>query len=121
MENNAKIVPFFCKEWKRTQRLFHSFIKNGKERKDCSVLMKRTDEQPCIYDCSSECKFRTFRIVLQNVYSGHLGLFFRVYCPGIWECFSEFIIQTFRIVLQNVYSGHFVTPGDFYMLDLLAL
>ena len=29
-----KNVLFFYKEWKRTQRLFCSFIKNGKERKD---------------------------------------------------------------------------------------
>ena len=48
MEKNAKIVPFFCKERKRTQRSFRSFIKNGKERKDRSVLLKRTDAQPWI-------------------------------------------------------------------------
>ena len=61
MEKNAKIVPLFYKEWKRMQRSFHSFIKNGKEHKDrsvlfikngkepkdCSVLLKRTDAQPC--------------------------------------------------------------------------
>ena len=40
-------VPFFYKERKRTQRLFRSFIKNGKERKDRSVLLKGTDAQPC--------------------------------------------------------------------------
>ena len=28
------------------QRLFCSFIKNGKERKDRNVLLKRTDAQP---------------------------------------------------------------------------
>ena len=54
MEKNAKIVPFFYRERKRTQRSFRSFIKNGKERKDRSVLLKRTDAQPClmhIYRC----------------------------------------------------------------------
>ena len=45
-EKNAKIVPFFYKERKRMQRSFCSFIKNGKERIDCSVLLKRTDAQP---------------------------------------------------------------------------
>ena len=30
----------------RTER---SFIKNGKERKERNVLLKRTDAQPCIY------------------------------------------------------------------------
>ena len=34
-----KKVPFFYKERKRTQRSEHSFIKNGKERKDRSVLL----------------------------------------------------------------------------------
>ena len=29
------------------QRLFCSFIKNRKERKDLSVLLKRMDAQPC--------------------------------------------------------------------------
>ena len=29
------------------QRSFCSFIKNGKERKDRSVLLKRMDAQPC--------------------------------------------------------------------------
>ena len=38
---------FFNKEQKRTQRSFRSFIKNGKERKDRNVLLKRTDAQPC--------------------------------------------------------------------------
>ena len=46
MEKNAKIVPFFYKERKRKQRLFRSFIKNEKERKAHSVLLKRTDAQP---------------------------------------------------------------------------
>ena len=32
-----KNVPFFYEEWKRKQRSFRSFIKNGKKRKDCSV------------------------------------------------------------------------------------
>ena len=50
MEKNAKIVPFFYKERKRMQRLFCSFIKNGKERKDRSVILKRTDAQPCYLD-----------------------------------------------------------------------
>ena len=49
MEKNAKIVPFFYKERKRTQRSFRSFIKNGKECKDRSVLLKRTDAQPWFY------------------------------------------------------------------------
>ena len=34
-----KNVPFFYKERKRTQKTFYSFIKNGKERKDCSILL----------------------------------------------------------------------------------
>ena len=37
-EKNAKIVPFFYKERKRTQRSERSFIKNGKERKDQNIL-----------------------------------------------------------------------------------
>ena len=37
---------FFYKERKRVQRSFRSFIKKGKERKDRSVLLKRTDAQP---------------------------------------------------------------------------
>ena len=37
---------FFYKERKRMQRSFRSFIKNGKERTECSILLKRTDAQP---------------------------------------------------------------------------
>ena len=40
----TNIVPFFYKERKRTQISFRSFIKNIKERKDCSVLLKRTEK-----------------------------------------------------------------------------
>ena len=47
MEKNAKIGTFYYKERKRTQRSELSFIKNGKERKDQNVLLKRTDAQPC--------------------------------------------------------------------------
>ena len=39
---NAKNATFFCKEWKRTQRMQHSFAKNGKERKEQNVLLQRT-------------------------------------------------------------------------------
>ena len=48
MEKNAKMVPFLYKEQKRTPGSFRSFIKKGKERKDRSVLLKRTDAQPCL-------------------------------------------------------------------------
>ena len=41
-----KNLPFFYKKRKRTQRLERSFIKNGKERKDRNILLKRTDAQP---------------------------------------------------------------------------
>ena len=58
MEKNAKIVSFFYKEWKRRQRSFRSFIKNGKEGKDRSVLLKRTDAQPCIYLLQEAIIFR---------------------------------------------------------------
>ena len=49
MEKNAKIGTFFYKEQKRTQRSEHSFLKNGKERKDWNVLLKRTDAQPMVF------------------------------------------------------------------------
>ena len=39
INTTKKNVPFFYKERKRTQRSFRSFIKNGKERKDPSVLL----------------------------------------------------------------------------------
>ena len=42
----AKNVPFFYKERERKKRLFCSFIKNRKESKDRSVLLKRTGAQP---------------------------------------------------------------------------
>ena len=32
MVKNAKLVPFFYKEWERAQRTPGSFLKNGKER-----------------------------------------------------------------------------------------
>ena len=35
------IFPFFSKERKRMQRTLHSFEKNGKERKECSVLLRK--------------------------------------------------------------------------------
>ena len=41
-----KNVPFFYKKQERKQRSECSFIKNGKERKDRNVLLKRTDAQP---------------------------------------------------------------------------
>ena len=37
-EKNAKNATFFYKEQKRTQRTQHSFIKNGKERKDLAFF-----------------------------------------------------------------------------------
>ena len=40
---------FFYKEWKKMERTERSFIKNGKERKEPNVLLKRTDAQPCPY------------------------------------------------------------------------
>ena len=40
MEKNAKIIPFFYKEWKRAQRSFCSFIKNGKEAKIVLLFYK---------------------------------------------------------------------------------
>ena len=44
---NGKNGTFFYKECKRTQRTERSFIKNAKKRKERSVLLKRTDAQPC--------------------------------------------------------------------------
>ena len=41
--NIKKNIQFFYKKRKRTQRSECSFIKNGKERKDRNVLLKRTD------------------------------------------------------------------------------
>ena len=43
MEKNAKIVPFFYKEWKRMQRLFRSFEKNG-----CPILAIRSQSLICL-------------------------------------------------------------------------
>ena len=43
-KERKKNVPFFLKEQKRTQRSFCSFKKNGKECKDGSVLLKRTEK-----------------------------------------------------------------------------
>ena len=40
MQVRRKNVPFFLKEWKRTER---SFEKNVKERKERNVLLKRTE------------------------------------------------------------------------------
>ena len=40
MEKNAKIGTFFYKDWKIMQRSEHSFIKNGEEHKDRSVLLQ---------------------------------------------------------------------------------
>ena len=39
-----KNIPFFLKEWKRMERTERSFEKNGKERKERSVLLKRTEK-----------------------------------------------------------------------------
>ena len=50
MEKNAKIGKFFYKERKRTQRSERSFVKNGKERKDRNVLLKRRNAQPWLAD-----------------------------------------------------------------------
>ena len=36
---------FFYKEQKRAQRTFRSFLKNGKERKERSVLLKRMEKK----------------------------------------------------------------------------
>ena len=41
-KNVNKNVPFFLKEWKRTERTERSFEKNVKERKEQNVLLKRT-------------------------------------------------------------------------------
>ena len=56
MEKNTKIVPFFYKEPKRTQRSFRSFIKNGKERKNVAFFWKERIPNPgfsyivCMYE-----------------------------------------------------------------------
>ena len=56
MEKNAKIGTLFYKERNRTQRSERSFIKNGKERNDRNVLLKRTDAQPWILSgCVGSC------------------------------------------------------------------
>ena len=47
MEKNGKNGTFFYKERKRTQITERTFEKNGKERKERNVLLKRTDAQPC--------------------------------------------------------------------------
>ena len=66
MEKKAKIVPFFYKEQKRTQRLFCSFIKNGKERKDGSVLLKRMD---------AHCPTLFLSFKIQNIIIPAIGLY----------------------------------------------
>ena len=43
-KERKKNVPFFLKERKRTERTERSFVKNGKERKERSVLLKRTEK-----------------------------------------------------------------------------
>ena len=43
-QKNAKNAAFYYKERKRMQRTPHSFIKNAKERKECRVLLKRTQK-----------------------------------------------------------------------------
>ena len=71
MEKNAKIVPFFYKEQKRKQRLFRSFIKNEKERKAHSVLLKRTDAQP---NPANYCENKKANLVCNTLYiSSKLG------------------------------------------------
>ena len=55
---NQKEYSVFYKEQKRTQRSFRSFIKNGKESKDCSVLLKRTDAQPWSW---ANCSWSLFK------------------------------------------------------------
>ena len=64
-----KKVAFFYKECKRTQRSFCSFIKNPKERKDRSVLYKRTEKNgkivPFFYK-ERKRKQRSFRSFEKN-------------------------------------------------------
>ena len=73
MGKNAKIVPFFYKELERTQRLFRSCIKNGKERKknvpffynkwektqERCILLKRTGAQPWLQHTLDPMKLRS--------------------------------------------------------------
>ena len=43
-EKNAMNGTFFLKEWKRTQRMERSFLKNGKECKERNVLFIRREK-----------------------------------------------------------------------------
>ena len=41
---------FFYKERKRMQKTFRSFIKNGKERKERPILLKRTEKNAAFFN-----------------------------------------------------------------------
>ena len=65
MEKNGKNGTFFYKERKRTERMEHSFIKNGKERKERNVLLKRTNAQPCYFAPSALRVWPNLQIFLE--------------------------------------------------------
>ena len=103
---------FFYKEWKRTQRLFRSFLKNGKknpkivpffykERKrtqDCCILLKRTDDQPCL-------KF--------NTKSGEVMCTVRLWNNSWW-------VKYCNVTTSNSWSGKICSVLYFRLIMLLC-
>ena len=64
-----KNAAFFYKDWKRMLRMFRSFIKNGKEHKKLSILLKRMEKNaknvPFFYKEQKRTQ-KTFRSFIKN-------------------------------------------------------
>ena len=58
--------PFFSKEQKRMQRMQRSFAKNGKEHKECNVLLQRTRERLVLLQKNAKT-FRSFFNIYINI------------------------------------------------------
>ena len=116
MEKNAKIAPFFYKERKRMQRSFRSFIKNRKERKDLSILLKRTDAQPWVcliifwldaYHINFIWLSTLVVIILYNVHCTYVYTVIQQCCGGKYKQFSMYINDFRTSELLIVFESSF--------------
>ena len=83
---------FFYKECKRTQR---SFIKNVKERKECSVLLKRTQKNARTLRSFEKHGCSTLSLWHAHLYSWRLQHLSNKLCCWSWSFYAKCNIQIF--------------------------
>ena len=83
-----------------------SFIKNGKERKERNVLLKRTDAQPCILACLSAAQMALIHEIKKcQKISLHCPFNFSAHAP---YCTYPYIAQNIWVYSTDFFAEIFV-------------